>query len=181
MGEKCVACEREFATTRALAQHARDKHSTLKFKCAVCSKAFATGAAALQHTRDAHPVIVGGVYSDTDSDSSSDSVNDAPRHPPFPGAEGRWVRADEFPRNKSFGYFVCACDAWWFSAHAQKKPGGAAWWTLQCKTCKSRVSPSYMWLNSQPKDREQQAGRHRGPHMHALCEACKAGVCSYEE
>jgi len=138
------------------------------FACGGCDRRFRTEAATAQHARAkgrGHYVYYGSESESEESESFFPPL-------PFPGADGEWVDTSDFEGVKSFGCFVCDCNAWWMSAHAWKHYG------QDCKTCGDRNRAMYMWVNTfaRPVDRDRD-GPSDGPHMRDLCEACAAGVC----
>lgn len=56
------------------------------------------------------------------------------------------------------------------SAYAQKK------YKQSCKKCKRWIFAEYMWKNLESKSGGI-SEKIKGPHMEALCEACKHGDC----
>lgn len=79
--------------------------------------------------------------------------------PPFPAADGKWVIWRDFDGKKSFGRFTCKdCNHTWLSAHAQKRETGRGkpdrsssqtmYYTQECKECKTRAAPEYLWKNT---------------------------------
>ena len=132
--------------------------------CLGCARQFATLRAAAQHARDkGHGVA---------DESESSEGGEVWPEPPFDGAEGRWVDVDDFHGKKSFGYFRCPCAAWWYSAHAQR------YFKQGCKTCRRWKRPLYMWVNAVHGRAEEHESGEKGPHLSALCGACKVGACS---
>jgi hypothetical protein len=93
---------------------------------------------------------------------------------------GNWVKRKEFPYNKSFGFFEChSCSKTWVSAHAFVK------YRQACKDCKQYALARYMWLNPKKDDSDEDDSdeesvtiKNGKPHIKALCEACKKGVCT---
>lgn len=128
------------------------------FGCCGCNKRFMTAAAAEQHARDKG-------HEEYESEEELPPL-------PFEDAEGEWVYTDEFTGRKSFGAYYCHCDAWWISAHAFPK------FRQGCKSCGRYVLPRFMWVNEAWRNPLERREERDGPHMRALCEACRAGVCT---
>ena len=161
---KCIPCNKTFATASALAQHQRDKHSRERQGAARNSN----GKPPRQRQRKKRE-------GKTSSGRKRKKKNAPPSKPPFPGAEGIWVPANEFSGRKSFGFFVCTgCRSPWYSAHAYPT------YRQECKSCDTSCFAKYLWRNFL---RGRSSGTLRDarddrPHMAHLCEACRLGVCS---
>lgn len=95
--------------------------------------------------------------------------------PKVPGAPhdlpGQWIRREQYPHPKAFGYFQCLkCQHEWSSAHAFRKG------TQDCIECAWKASPLWMWLQPQADDETNQSEREhdsKQPHPEHLCNTCK--------
>ena len=169
---ECSMCNKTFAADEHLAQHqAATMHFECGFECGTCGKTFKAAKHMQQHQRDTGHGPPGSAA--TAKKKHRDNKNySPPRKPPFEGAEGFWVKRADFEGRKSFGIYYCECSASWLSAHAHSA------YRQECKTCRSHVHPSYMWINSRESSRSESAHDGDKPHMRDLCEACKLGVCT---
>lgn len=59
------------------------------------------------------------------------------------------------------------------SAHSKKT------YKQGCKDCNRYFLPSYLWQNSNKRDKQdkKELNDNHKPHLSSLCEACKKGVC----
>lgn len=99
-----------------------------------------------------------------------------PKHPPFDGLEGTWLKRKQFIQHggkKSFGLFVCKkCEnGRWISAHAY------AIFRQGCQVCETYSLPLYMWLNDEKCTQTRKTKKEDKPHHDERCQACKAGIC----
>ena len=100
--------------------------------------------------------------------------------PPFPNANGTWVKREKFNGAKSFGYFTCSGCSTWTSAHAYSQ------YRQECKTCNRSYYAKYFWENEDNNfddysSDDDEADKEQKPHMRHLCEACRLGVCDVSD
>jgi len=94
---------------------------------------------------------------------------------PFEGIEGHWAsqESSEYHNVKGFGFYKCkkCISLGWLSAYGNTN------FPQACKKCKQNNHPLFIWVNPAGDRRQGRSEKLAGPHMAALCGACKAGVC----
>ena len=179
----CPACEKDFASGRALRQHVLDKHGL--HACLGCLKWFGSTRALEVH------------------DCGRPSIEDLT--PPFRSAVGSWVPLAKSTVAKSFGVFWCpTCKKRWFSAHAHRVEPNQQ----QCEDCLAYHPPVFMWVNETKSEskstrrvskgyseghsnrysdshsdkcsdgfsNESVERREKKPHKAGLCQRCQSGL-----
>jgi uncharacterized C2H2 Zn-finger protein len=202
----CDACGVEFAAKKSLAQHVSMKHgkkeqpqiattvekqaapkvragtTTNGVSCTTCGANFATKKALHQHTSSKHAktqtvkAVMQQQAQPLTKQVRRRSMQLESLEPPFGTAKGEWMAREDFPYDKSFGWFECgSCFKRWSSAHAYKE------FEQGCQKCEIYWLPKFMWLNDDDRSSDTNDGdessREDGPHDQARCEACKRGRC----
>lgn len=98
-------------------------------------------------------------------------------HPPFVGAQGKWVLTKHCTQKKSFGHFKCSNGHKWTSAHAFN-PKVEKVCKQACQVCKEMRSAWCMWQNSRTGDSSKKSTDNDTdkPHQKANCERCRKGL-----